>query len=436
MLLMYAAVAVLGISFCHAQDKALQFSLNEDGSRYIRVAFLNQVWLRYSEANPGSTQFGAPKSSLVDVSLRRTRIQLYGEVANRAFVYFQFGQNSFNMANTKQLGAFFHDALGEYYLLKDGALKLGGGLTGASGLSRVTQPSAGTILTADLPVFAQATTGITDQFSRRLSAYARGQIGKLDYRVIFSNPFAPSASYTGITKDIGVASDFAVKGAGPMYQGYFFYQFLDKEGHATPYMIGSYLGKKTVFNIGAGFIFQDKGMWRLKGMDTSYSSLMLLATDAFLDMPLNSAKGTALSSYLAYFNNNYGQNYIRNVGVNNPYTGTTTAASFNGAGIAFPMMGTGDVVYSQAGYLLPKKLFGDESRGTLQPYASLMYGNYKALRDPVTVYNIGLNYLIAGNRSKLSLNYESRPVYYIRPNGDITSDSRKGLYYLQYQVSL
>lgn len=428
------------LTFTYAQsekiDKSLKINLNEDGSHYFKATFLNQTWLRYSQANPGTTQFGEEKSSLLDISLRRTRIQMFGQITDRTFVYFQFGQNNFNMASPKQLGAFFHDALGEYYLLKDNKLKIGGGLTIASGLSRFTQPSIGTILTADVPVFAQATTGVIDQFSRKLSLYARGQLGKIDYRFILSNPFQPAGNYGAVPAPIASNSNFAASGAGKMYQGYIFYQFFEKEGHTTPYLTGTYLGKKKILNLGAGFIFQNNAMWRKDATngDTTRSELFLFATDLFLDMPLNTEKGTAISAYIGYFNNNYGKDYIRNVGVNNPYTGTNGNASFNGAGTSFPMMGTGSVLYTQVGYLLPKDLFRSEEKGTLQPYASLMYANYKALNDRVAVYNIGVNYLISGHKSKLSLNYENRPVFYYQPDGMINSGSRRGLAYLQYQI--
>lgn len=419
-------------------DQSLKFNLNESGSHYFKATFLNQTWLRYSKANPGTTQFGATKSSLLDLSLRRTRIQFFGQITDRTFVYFQFGQNNFNMASPKQLGAFFHDALGEYSVLEDNKLKIGGGLTIASGLSRFTQPSIGTILTSDVPVFAQATTGVIDQFSRKLSIYARGQIGPIDYRFILSNPFQPGGNYGVAPSDISVNSNYASNGAGKMYQTYVFYQFFDKEGHTTPYMTGTYLGKKKILNFGAGFIFQNNAMWRKDPVtsDTIQTSLFLFATDFFLDMPLNIEKGTAISAYLGYFNHNYGKDYIRNVGVNNPYTGTTGNASFNGSGTAFPMMGTGNVLYAQAGYLFSKELFGHEEKGTLLPYASAMYASYDALTDPMTVYNIGCNYLISGHKSKLSLNYENRPVFFTQPDGSISSGSRRGLAYLQYQIYL
>ena len=75
-------------------------------------------------------------------------------------------------------------------------LYIGGGLTIANGLSRFSQPSISTIMSMDVPVFAQATVDQTDEFSRKLSLYARGQIGKLDYRLVLTDPFPVNTNGT------------------------------------------------------------------------------------------------------------------------------------------------------------------------------------------------------------------------------------------------
>jgi hypothetical protein len=67
----------------HAQDKPkelteLKLNLNESGSHFIKATFLNQVWLRYDQSNPGTLVMGEPKSETFDIGLRRTRFQLYG----------------------------------------------------------------------------------------------------------------------------------------------------------------------------------------------------------------------------------------------------------------------------------------------------------------------------------------------------------------------
>jgi len=172
----------------------LKLNLKEDGSLYLKVTFLNQVWVRYDHSNPGTLVLGQPAEHTFDIGLRRTRIQFFGQVTDHVFFYTQFGQNNFNFlsqnSGNRKLQVFFHDALGEYKVWRsNNRLKMGAGLTIANGLSRFSQPSIGTIMTMDVPIFAQATVDQTDEFSRKLSIYARGQLGKLDYRLILSDPF-------------------------------------------------------------------------------------------------------------------------------------------------------------------------------------------------------------------------------------------------------
>ena len=74
----------------------LKYNLTEDGTKYIKTTFLNQVWLRWNESNPGTTVNGDAKNHTVDIGLRRTRMQLYGQLTDHVFFYTQFGMNNFN----------------------------------------------------------------------------------------------------------------------------------------------------------------------------------------------------------------------------------------------------------------------------------------------------------------------------------------------------
>ncbi|HEX8529566.1 MAG TPA: hypothetical protein VF646_06065, partial [Cytophagales bacterium] len=210
------------------EKNELKYNLNESGSHYVKVTFLNQTWLRYNQSNPGTTVNGEAQSETFDIGLRRTRIQLYGQLNERTFLYFQFGQNNFNALNgfgnaqapatNRKIAAFFHDAVGEYHVFKGkDYLKLGAGLTIVNGLSRFSQPGVSSILTLDVPVFAQATVDQTDEFSRKLSVYARGQVGKIDYRFALSDPF-PVQSSGAAAPAISANSTFAQKGHRKQYQ--------------------------------------------------------------------------------------------------------------------------------------------------------------------------------------------------------------------------
>ena len=443
------------ISFqTHGQDSStplpqksieeMKLKLNEDGSHYLKWTFLNQLWLRYNESNPGTMVLGEPASETFDIGLRRTRIQFFGQVTDHVFFYTQFGQNNFNYlagqngsnSGNRKFQAFFHDALVEYKVWKENEkLKLGGGLTIANGLSRFTQPSVGTIMTLDVPVFAQATVDQTDEFARKLSIYARGQIGKFDYRVVMSDPF-PITSNGQPAPAIGPSATFAQIGHHKQYQGFFMYNFFDKESHTTPYMTGTYLGQKKVFNIEAGFITQKKALWSTPdGIQTNYHDLKLWSIALFYDAPVNKEKGTALSAYAGYFNLDYGTNYLRYNGIMNPANGLEASPVYpaGSQGNAFPMFGTGKVIYAQVGYLLKKDLLG-EGNGTLMPYASIMSADYARLSDLMNVFDVGINWLIKGHTSKISVDYQNRPVYELQA-GDMVKTGNKGQIVLQYQIN-
>jgi hypothetical protein len=423
----------------------LRLKLNDDGSHYLKLTFLNQLWIRYNDSNPGTAVLGDASPETFDIGLRRTRIQFYGQLTDHVSFYSQFGQNNFNYlsgqnatnSGNRKFQVFFHDFLGEYKVWKDNDhLKLGGGLTIANGLSRFSQPSIGTIMTLDVPIFAQATVDQTDEFSRKLSIYARGQIGKFDYRLVLSDPF-PITSNGSPAPAIGPAATFAQDSHHKQYQGFFMWNFFDKEAHTTPYMTGTYLGKKKVFNLEAGFITQKNATWTSPdgtAANASYEDMTLLSAALFYDAPLNPEKGTALSAYAGYFDMDYGTNYLRYNGIMNPANGLV-AANVPGAsqGNAFPMFGTGQVIYAQIGYLLKKDLLG-EGNGTLMPYASLMSADYDRLSDRMDIWNIGVNWLIKGHTSKISLDYQSRPTYRIEAGNEYVKSSTRGQILLQYQI--
>ncbi len=443
--IIFLIVALLVTQVFYAQEKqALKFDINEDGSHYIQATMLNQTWLRFNESNPGTTVEGMPAANTTDIGLRRTRFQFFGQLTDKVFVYFQFGQNNFNSQynsnnGNRKIAPFFHDALCEYKVTSGNQLKLGGGLTIANGLSRFSQPSIGTIMTMDVPVFAQATVDQIDQFSRKLSVFARGQIGKIDYRLVLSDPF-PITSSGATLPALSTVSNYAQKGHHLQQQAYIMYQFFEHESNNTPYMTGTYLGKKKVFNVAFGGIFQKNAMWK-KGVanDTIYQNMKHIAIESFLDMPLNTEKKTAISAYLGFFKMDYGTNYLRYNGIMNPANGSTLNASngITGQGTTFgnalPMFGTGNVVYAQFGYLLKENFL--KSKGRFMPYAAATLAKYDYLGSlPTNTYNVGLNYFINGHKSKVTLDLQNRPTYAVH-NGTVVSGNRLNSLVLQYQIN-
>jgi hypothetical protein len=217
--------------------------------------------------------------------------------------------------------------------------------------------------------------------------------------------------------------------------GYFQWQFLDQEANLVPYTTGTYLGKKRVFNLGAGFLAQPKAMWYRERADTVAAGMRLLAVDAFLDMPTRAGRTDAITAYVAYFNNDFGPDFVRNLGVNNPANGVVAGqGSFNGAGNAFPIEGTGNIWFGEVGYKLKDGLLGQA--GTIQPYASLQYANYQRLADPMAMWDVGVNWLLNGHQSKLSLDYQIRPIYAQNSPTDIAHTDHRGMVVVQYQVGI
>ncbi|MEO7560541.1 MAG: hypothetical protein ABIT23_09840 [Nitrosospira sp.] len=415
-----------------------KFNLNEDGSQYIKFGLLNQTWLRYEQNNPGSLVLDKPVDDTTDIGLRRTRLVLQGQLTDRVYFYTQYGMNNFNflsqMNGNRHIAAYFHDAFGELRLTEGHQAILGGGLTIANGLSRFSNPSAATSMTMDLPIFAQATVDQTDLFSRKLSLYLRGQVGKFNYRVIASDPF--SISTTGqplapLSPDNATFANNHTK----QYQGFFVWNFWDTEPMTNTLMQGTYLGKKSVLNLEAGFITQKNATSTGTSDNPRLHDINFWSVAAYLDAPVDRIKETAISAYLGYFNLDYGPGYIRNNGAMNPASDTSPmGGSYNGPGNAFPMFGTGDVWYGQLGYLMNKDLLGSNN-GQLMPYVSLMSANYERLDNQMNVFNVGINWLIKGYTSKITFDYQNRPIFNTTSSGEILKTSSKGQFVLQYQIA-
>ena len=401
-------------------------------SEYVKFTFLNQVWLRYADYNSGSTIFNDPVDKRFDIGLRRTRMQVFGEVYKNTFLYMQMGINNFSTTGGRKPGIFFHDALVEYKLAGE-KLSIGSGLTGWNGLSRYSSPSIGSILTIDAPLFAQTTNDVSDQFLRKLSMYAKGTVNDLNYRLIATSPM--SIEQSGKSTALSSVSSFSTGVPSLQTAGYIFWQFFDKETSTTPYTKGTYLGKKKIFNIGAGFQHQTNAMWHLNELsDTVKTDMKNFAFDAFIELPVDSAKKGVLTAFFSHYWFNFGPNYIRNIGAMNPANGNNDPSVVNGGGVASPILGTGRIYYSQLGYLLPKTITGD--RLMVQPYAALTHANYDYLSEILWLYDAGLNLFLDGHNNKITFNYQSRPVFGTDASFENVVKERKGLFILQLQFGI
>jgi hypothetical protein len=422
------------------EDFELKVKFNESGSSYLKVNLWNQVWFRYTETNPGTAVYNDAKSGIFDIGLRRLRIQALTAVGGRVFFYIHFGMNNFNYISARKAGAFFHDATAEFAVVKK-FLVVGGGLSGWSGLSRFTSPSTVTIMSLDAPIFEQSTVDINDQFSRRLSFHLKGQVKGFDYRIALSQPFAIQNVAVNTVAALGSLganeATWSLRSPNLMYQAYVKYNFFDQEENYTPYSTGTYLGKKKVLALGFGFQYQPDAMWYKKTptSDTASAPMRLFAIDIFGDMPTAKGRTDCISFYAAYFNNYYGPNYVRFVGVMNPATGNVASKglSYPGSyGNAFAMEGTGNMGYFQLGYKLKDHLLS--KAGTLMPYVQAQVAKYDKFTDVMVMWEAGLNWFVIGHKAKITFNYQNRPVYHLSADGNYRTSERKSMYTIQFQV--
>lgn len=363
----------------------LKVKLNEDGSKHFRLITWHQAWLTAAE--------NSQEDYKVNASLRRSRFLMYAQISERFLILTHFGLNSFNASNMDPVGKndnaqlFMHDAWVDYTVFGK-KLHLGAGLHYWNGISRLSGQSTLNMLTLDAPRFNWATIGTSDQFARHMGVFAKGKLGRLDYRLAVNNPIVNSLDANrGIALDQNYAtyqsrSIFGDTEANYSYQGYFSYEMKDQEGNLLPYFVGSYLGTKKVFNVGAGFFSHPKGTVSLNTAgDTITHNVNLLGVDVFYDAPIGQ-KDAAITAYGVYYNYDFGPNYR-----------LTNSSN---------VIATGSIFYAQGGYTLPT--FSD--KGRLQPYFSGSYRDLDAFNDAATTFGLGANWYISGHNAKLTIEYQ------------------------------
>ncbi len=401
--------------------KGAVVKFNKDGSTSMRLLTWHQVWGRHMQLNPGSTVNGLPKTSTTDIALRRSRFLAFAKIRDKARIMMHFGINnqSFNGAKKPQL--YVHGAWVEYPTGSP-MLDIGAGLHYWNGISRMTNASTLNFLALDSPITHWATIERADQFARQMGIYAKGKIGILDYRVAVNKPFM--SGFTSAA-DIGPAADYNPEGKPIVFAGYGKLELGDAESNVLPYAVGTYLGKKSVLNVGAGFYFQPKAMHSRDGGEREEHDLVIASGDVFLDRPVGT-DGGAVTAYASFVHADYGPGHIRNIGILNVAQGGDDA---NRAGNAYPSIGTGEHFYAQAGWLLPKSALGGRS---LQPYVASQVSLLDARDDAMFVLDGGANYYLEGHQAKLTLHYRNRPLFGV--GGDAID--RLSEVILQAQVAL
>lgn len=372
-----------GVTFGQVADEykgGLNIKFNEEGSKYLRFISWGQFWLQEHEGNN-------PNDGL---SIRRSRVLMYSQINDRFMIVTHFGLNSVNDNNltptgkSSDVGFFLHDAWAEYKVMPE--LYIGTGLHYWNGISRINSASTLNFLTLDNNRSSWSTLGLSDQFGRHLGVYAKGKIGKFEYRASVNDALTNSTDGNSSTvlednqeKYLGKALLNEAKYA---YSGYFEYQFLDQESNVLPYKVGTYLGTKKVLNVGTGFYYHPDGIAHnnngvIEGKDVAH-----VGVDVFYDTPLGE-KGGALTAYALYQNSTMGDNYL------------------NGR-----INGNGSQVYAHAGYLIPKNSEEHKFRNRFQPYVAYSHRDFKGLEEAAKELRIGTNWYIDGQNAKLSIEYQ------------------------------
>lgn len=464
----FAIVFLIGIaSVCFSQGsdnygKGLRVELDESGNKYVRFIMWNQIWMRSTANNPNSLVNDDPSNHTLDVGARRLRFLAYAQITPRFLFLTHFGINNqtFNSgggsgtSGTGGYGAgkkpqlFFHDAWGEFAVIPTQntrlnkanpvSLFIGSGMHYWNGISRMTSGSTLNFLAIDAPIFNWPLVDVSDQFARQFGVYAKGTAARLNYSLAVNKPFATNQDplYDELKGPQAVDNsgnpDLSV-------QGYFDYQFLDKEIMTLPFRVGTYMGTRRVLNVGAGFYHAGDATKSLTSTGTVQShNINLFGVDVFADLPFGpKEKKMAFTGYAVYYDYDFGPNYIRTVGIMNPsnaFAAGTTNNAIQGPGNSRFLLGTGSIFYAQAGLLLPK-LNPDRKSSRLQPFVAYTNKKLDYLDETGHYFDFGANIFIDGHHAKITPQYSTRPLYY-QDAGRRVVNGNRGEFLIQLQVYL
>lgn len=420
----------------------MKIRLDSTGKKYIRFMTWATIWLRYSQANPGTAINGLARDGWTDISLRQFRLVTYSQLSPRYLILADIGidnqtfssggapgggntGNGGNGTLGKKPGLYIHDLWNEYTVIPDNknkspfSLYIGTGLHYWMGVSRMTTSSSANYLAMDVPLYNWPLVDESDQFARQLGIYVKGNAGPVSYRWALNKPFTvltPPTAFPPGTPDSGYAVDNNQPGHIST-TGYAAWQFFEKENNLLPYTTGTYVGTMKVLNIGGGYYHAPEAT-TTQAANSASSALVrhpisLWAADVFADIPFGAQhQNWAFTGYSVYYHFNFGPGYLRDLAIMNAdvseatgYTGKTSEAGF---GNLAPVIGTGDAWYTQAGLLLPKTVlpgirlqpFGEFSRQTFDRYG----------RSAFLYWGAGGNIFLDGHHSRISLKYQTRPL--------------------------
>ena len=424
----------------------LKFNLSTDGSSYAGLKLVNQIQARYIWNNPDVN--GVKQYSDADLGIRRSRMFFYASLDDRVFVYSQIGADNITYRSSENTSLSLIDAQAEFIVRKN-ILNIGLGLNSWNGISRYNNSNFSEFLLVDQPGFTTPFNETFDRSGSQFGIYARGTMGKLQYRIAITKPFEAgidSVSTPFTTERIN--ENFAVK-------GYFSWQFFDKENSQMPFLSMNNLGMGKILNVGAGFYYHPEAMLVEADKDLStvdpflagwlittgqenllpqfadyfpskISDIFIASADVFLDIPVNG--NGAITSYLAYYYNFFGPNYLRSMSTMNVSRLGSNQSLPQGMGNSQWETGTGHILHGEAGYLFP----GSNTKNRFQPYGAFTVKSFEGLDETSFQFDAGLNWLMYNHNIKWTLQYSSRPIYNLIDGKNLKTDL-KGQIILQTQ---
>ena len=151
----------------------LRKNLSEDGKTYIKANVSTTLWARYIDANPNTMVNGSGVSRITDVSIRRLRIGVQGQLTPRVYVYGLFGGNNYNFTSKAKDKIGILDLYADYQFAPE--FTVGLGKFGWNG-SRNAMKASGSMMGLDGPAFPLFTVNMNDDAVRSFGGFAKGQI--------------------------------------------------------------------------------------------------------------------------------------------------------------------------------------------------------------------------------------------------------------------
>lgn len=443
----------------------MTIKLDSTGKKYIRFMTWATVWIRYTQANPGTAINGIEKSDWTDLALRQFRLVTYSQLSPAYLIVADIGIDNqtfssggsagggntgnggaaFSGTLGKKPGLYVHDLWNEYTVIPDQkgsgslsnrqepfSLYIGTGLHYWMGISRMTTSSSANYLALDVPLYNWPLVDESDQFARQLGVYIKGNAGPVSYRWSVNKPFTvitppPTTSDSNYAVDNNQTGKLSTT-------GYAAWQFFNHENNLLPYTTGTYIGTQKVLNIGAGYYYSPEATTTQSTNTLTRHPISIWATDVFADIPFgDKRRNWAFTGYSVYYHYDFGPGYLRNLSIMNANvtqaTGYAGKMSQAGFGNLAPTIGTGNAWYTQAGLLLPKTIphtvrlqpFGEFSRQSFDRYGSSTF----------TWWSAGGNIYLDGHHSRISFKYQTRPL--VEAN---RQQGSKGSYIVATQVYL